>query len=240
MDLKEQEILGEYIGQHWYYRSKLSALRRWTAGLASGEILDVGAGSGFFSRMLLDKTGVNSATCVDPGYSVDYEESVGTKTLRFRRQVISSNANLVLLMDVLEHVDDDLGLLGQYVALAPVGARFVITVPAFQWLWSGHDVFLEHRRRYTLQQIESVTRKAGLKVERGAYFFGAVFPLAAAMRLIERLRSGGSQPTEARSQMRRHGLLANTILGAVCAAELPAFPANRLAGLTAFVLAVKP
>jgi hypothetical protein len=118
----------------------------------------------------------------------------------------------------------------------PRGARFLVTVPAFQVLWSAHDVFLEHRRRYTLRGVEAVLRAAGLSVERGCYFYGALFPLAAATRLLERLRRGA----EPRSQMRPMGALPNTVLWWACRAEMPFLRANRLAGLTAMVLAAKP
>jgi hypothetical protein len=107
-------------------------------------------------------------------------------------------------------------------------------VPAFRFLWSGHDVFLEHKRRYRLGEVESTMRDAGLQVVRGAYYFGFVFPLAAAVRLATR------NMTQPRSGLKKHGALTNGILTTVCAAELPLFPANRLAGLSAFVLARKP
>ena len=51
MDLKEEDILGADIGRHWYYRSKAAALRRAVSGLRPKHLLDVGAGSGFFSRL---------------------------------------------------------------------------------------------------------------------------------------------------------------------------------------------
>ena len=95
-------------------------------------------------------------------------------------------------------------------------------------------MFLEHKRRYRLPEIEAVVRDAGLNVVRGAYFFGLIFPLAAAVRLAQR---GASEP---RSSLQRHGAVTNGLLTAVCAAELPFLPINRLAGLTAFVLARKP
>jgi SAM-dependent methyltransferase len=240
MDLKEIELLGPNVGEHWYYRSKFGALARWIDGLSPRHVLDVGAGTGFFARELLSTTGAAAATCVDPGYPADRDEQVGGKPLHFRRVIAETDADLVLLMDVLEHVDDDAGLLREYVQKASPEADLVITVPAFGWLWSDHDVFLEHRRRYTLRQVEDVVRDAGLVPERGAYFFGAVFPLAAAVRMagaaVRRARGGaavgGSAP---RSQMRRHGPLANATLFGLCAAELPLFRFNRLGGLTAFV-----
>lgn len=235
MDLKEEAILGDAVAEHWYYRAKLAAVRRLLQGGRVREILDVGAGAGFFSRALLRSGEIVAATCVDPGYGEERDEIVAGKPLRFRRGVARTAADLVLMMDVLEHVDDDVGLLGEYVSKAPSGAWFVLTVPAFQFLWSGHDVFLEHRRRYTLGSLEGVARAAGLRVERGCYFYGALFLLAAASRLFGRLRGG-----EPKSQLRRSGALANALLWSACRIELPFFRANRLAGLTAMALAAKP
>jgi len=234
MDLKEEDILGADIGRHWYYRSKAAALRRAVAGIAPRRLLDVGAGSGFFSRHLLGHTEAESALCVDIGYPEDRDDRAAGKPVRFRRDTGPTDCDLVLMMDVLEHVDDDRGLVRHYAAKVPSGAHFLVTVPAFAFLWSGHDVFLEHKRRYRLPQIEAALGDGGLEIVRGSYYFGAVFPLAAAVRLADR------NTTEPRSSLSRHGALANGLLTAVCAAELPFFPFNRLAGLSAFVLARKP
>jgi SAM-dependent methyltransferase len=234
MDLKEEDILGADIGRHWYYRSKAAALRRAVAGLRPRRLLDVGAGSGFFSRHLLAETPAESALCVDIGYARDRDDSVAGKPVRYRRDTGPTDCDLVLMMDVLEHVDDDRGLARHYASKVPSGAHFLVTVPAFTFLWSGHDVFLEHKRRYRLPEIEAALGDAGLKIVRGAYYFGLIFPLAAAVRLARR------NTTEPRSSLKKHGALANGILTAACAAELPLFPYNRLAGLSAFVLAKKP
>ncbi len=234
MDLKEEDILGAEIGRHWYYRSKAAALRRIVAPLRPRRLLDIGAGSGFFSRHLLAETPAESAFCVDINYAEDRDDSVAGKPVRYRRDTGPTDCDLVLMMDVLEHVHDDRGLVRHYAAKVPAGAHFLVTVPAFAFLWSGHDVFLEHKRRYRLPQIESALGDAGLKIVRGAYYFGLIFPLAAAIRLADR------NTTEPRSSMKRHGAVTNGLLGALCTAELPLFPYNRLAGLSAFVLAKKP
>lgn len=234
MDLKEEDILGSDIARHWYYRSKAAALCRAVAGLRPRHLLDVGAGSGFFSRHLLAETAAESALCVDIGYPADRDDSAAGKPVRYRRDTGPADCDLVLMMDVLEHVDDDRGLVRHYADRVPSGAHFLVTVPAFSFLWSGHDVFLEHKRRYRLPEIEAVLGDAGLEVVRGAYYFGLVFPLAAAVRLADR------NTTEPRSSLKKHGAFANGLLTAICAAELPLFPVNRLAGLSAFVLARKP
>src|SRR3546814_13128694 len=80
-------------------------------------------------------------------------------------------------MDVLEHVEDDAGLLRTYLDKAPPQAQAVITVPAFQFLWSHHDVFLEHHRRYTLKTLSRVVERAGAVPLRMHYYYGTIFPL---------------------------------------------------------------
>jgi SAM-dependent methyltransferase len=237
MDLKEIDILADAISAHWYYRAKAEATRRLLEGQGAKTVLDVGAGSGFFSKHLLETTEAGEAWCVDPSYAQDSDEMHAGKPLHFRRGVEAVDADLVLMMDVLEHVDDDVGLAAEYVGKVKSGARFLVSVPAFRFLWSGHDVFLEHRRRYTLPEIEQVVAGAGLEVTAGNYYFGGVFPLAAAIRLTENLR--GAQAT-ARSQLKRHHPVVNGLLASVCAAETPFLKWNRAFGLTAFCLARKP
>jgi hypothetical protein len=237
MDLKEEEVLGDFVGQHWYYRSKAAALLQLTSHLQARHILDVGAGSGFFSRKLLTSTVASEAMCVDPFYAEDREESVVGKPLQFRRSCESTDADLLLMMDVLEHVEDDLGLLNSYVGLLPTGAHVLVTVPAFKFLWSGHDEFLGHYRRYTLKQMVELLEGAGLKLEQRCYYFGLVFPLAATIRLLGSL--GGKRAGAPQSDLRRHGAFTNGLLSLTCRMELPWFRFNRLAGLSVFCLARK-
>jgi hypothetical protein len=139
-------------------------------------------------------------------------------------------------MDVIEHVADDRALVCDYVEKAAPGTRFLITVPAFMWLWSPHDVFLEHHRRYTLGETEAVLRDAGLTIESGHYFYGAVLPLVAAVRGWKRLTAGDAPPA---SDMQRHGRLANNLLYSISVAETAVMRMNRLAGTTVMVRAVK-
>jgi SAM-dependent methyltransferase len=235
LDLKEAQILGEDIDRHWYYRAKAAAITRLAGELRGAVILDVGAGSGVFSRYLLRHTDAAEAWCVDTSYDEDRDVLEAGKPLHYRRHLDAVDATLVLLTDVLEHVDDDAGLLARYVAAVPPGATFLLSVPAFRFLWSGHDVFLEHKRRYTLAELVEVVRRGGLAVERRAYYFGFVFPIAVAFRMAGRLL--GRRGAAPRSQLRRHGHLVNAALAALCGAELPLFPFNRIAGLSAFCTA---
>jgi hypothetical protein len=235
VDLKETRLLASDQEAHWYYAAKSAALLSCLDGLTARRLLDVGAGSGFFAKAVLRSSAVECATCIDPGYPEDRTEHFSGKSLQFRQRGSAENADLVLMMDVLEHVDDDVGLLKEYVAPAPTGARFVVTAPACTWLWSAHDEFLEHRRRYTLDQLLSVVRAAGLSPVEGFYFFGLVFPAAAVRRLWLRLVRCQSAASDLRVH---HGWL-NALLRTLSMAEIRVARRNRAFGLTAFVVALK-
>ena len=236
MDLKERDLLGSSQADHWYHVGKLGALTR-CLDRPPTRILDVGAGSGFFARGLLERTNAASAVCVDTGYDGDRIESLDNgKTIEFRRGGSSRDADLVLLMDVIEHVDDDAALIAEYAADARPGTRFVVSVPAFQWLWSPHDEFLEHRRRYTLGGLLKTVSDGGLVPVDGFYFFAAIFPAAAAARVCRRRAAAGTPPA---SDLRRHHPLTNWLLARACLAECAIARHNRAFGLTAFAVATK-
>jgi trans-aconitate methyltransferase len=237
VDLKEEGVLGEFVEQHWYYRSKAAALLRMTSTLQSRRVLDVGAGSGFFSRKLLTGTEAQQALCIDPNYEKEWDESVVGKPIHFRRSCDSTNADLLIMMDVLEHVQDDQELLDSYVDMLTAGSYVLVTVPAFMFMWSGHDEFLGHYRRYTLKQMIGLLEESGLQLEQYCYYFGLVFPLAAAMRLLSRLTS--VQKDAPSSDLKKHNALTNSMLSFLCRMEIPLFRFNRLAGLSVFCLARK-
>lgn len=234
MDLKEEHLLGDQVESHWYYRAKRGALLAASRGVRSDHVLDVGAGSGYFSRALIRAGRASQATCVDLGYPGDSDEVEAGRPIAFRTSIEQSAADLVLMMDVIEHVPDDVRLVAEYAAKVSPGTHFLVTVPAFMWLWSGHDVFLEHYRRYTLNGIEDVLRRAGLSIVKGHYFYGGVLPMVAAVRAVRRLTRAGQAPA---SDMGRTPALANAMLSGLCAAEVPVMQFNRLGGTTAMVLA---
>lgn len=240
MDLKEQNLLGVDPQNHWYYVSKGRALRTLLGKADVPEVLDVGAGSGVFARQFLDAGVCRRAVCVDPNYPDEHIERKGEREIEFRRSVEDVTQQLILMIDVLEHVEDAGALLRNYLDRAPTGAHVLLSVPAFRFLWSGHDVFLEHRRRYTRGQVEALVRGAGLEVVRSRYFFAVLFPLIALLRLYDRwrLRGGAVAP---RSALSRLPSLVNAMLTSLHSLErISLFRLNRLAGLSVFCLARRP
>ena len=236
MDLKESHLIAEDPGTHWYYRSKADMMLARIAGLDARHVLDIGSGSAFFARQIMQRTSATQVVCLDTGYDQDKHERLNGKTISFVRDIQHSDADLMVLMDVLEHIEDDHAFLRHFTDMAKPGTHFFITVPAFQFLWSGHDVYLEHFRRYRLGQIKAVAKSAGLEIQQSHYFFGALFPVAAALRMKDRLFRTDTPS----SAMRQHGRLTNALAYRICQTEVPFSRANRIAGLSAVILANKP
>jgi hypothetical protein len=239
MDVKELDIFGADVASHWYYVAKGRALRSLVAGAPADAVLDVGAGSGVFSRQLLDAGLCRRAVCVDPAYPADSRELHNGREIRFVRAPPAGRHELVLLMDVLEHVADDVALLRQYTGALASGDRVIISVPAFQWLWSGHDEFLGHHRRYTHRDLARMVAAAGLRILHMRYYFALILPLAAARRRLERLRSR-SDRAQPSSDLRRAPPLLNGMLITLHDLErMTLFRVNRLGGLTIFCVATR-
>lgn len=239
MDLKEEAAIGGNPEQHWYYIAKERAIQTLLGDQPMGAILDVGAGSGVFSRMLIREGMAEQALCVDPNYTDAWIADRSTSRVDFRREIEDASVDAVLMIDVIEHVDDDAGLIAEYVDKVAPGTRFLISVPAFNFLWSSHDDFLEHRRRYRLESLEAVAREGGLEPLETRYFFGALFPAVAALRLMDRALKGDEE-VQASALKAAPGWLNKTMVAVHDIERALLFPFNKVAGVTAFCLACKP
>ncbi len=239
MDLKEEDILGDKIHEHWYYVSKGRAMRQFLGDITVDEVLDVGAGSGVFSKQLIDHGMAKAAVCVDPEYAEDREEEHDGKLIKFVKNIDKTTQELTLMMDVLEHVPDDVALLKEYADSMPDNGQVLITVPAFQFMWSGHDIFLEHYRRYTIEMMEKTITDAGLEPIKSRYFFGSLFPLIAAIRLTK--RAVFDQELESKSELKLYpSWLNKTLTGIHDAERMSLFSFNKYFGLSVFCLCGKP
>lgn len=95
--------------------------------------------------------------------------------------------DLVCLLDVLEHVEDDGVALARVKRLLKPTGRLLVTVPAYAWLWSAHDDAHQHKRRYTAGMLRVCAGKAGLAVHCLGYFNALLFPLIVGIRLARKL-----------------------------------------------------
>lgn len=95
--------------------------------------------------------------------------------------------DLIALLDVLEHIDDDTASLQSLGGRLRADGRMLVTVPAVPWLWSDHDTLHHHKRRYTRDGLGEVAVQAGLKVQAIGYFNSLLFPLAVMQRVAHQL-----------------------------------------------------
>jgi len=154
-----------------------------------GPIVDIGGGNGFVARALVQAG--YPAIVVEPGpegarnaraRGLDPVVCATLDDAGFRAAVVPAAG----LFDVLEHLDDDRGVLARIHRLLVPGGRLYVTVPAYQWLWSGDDDLSKHRRRYSLAGLRRVAESAGFVVEWATYMF---WPLPLPIALLRALPS---------------------------------------------------
>lgn len=159
-------------------------------------ILDIGCGDGvlfpFFSQF-----GVVEG--IEPDSGVVSEDSPWRARIQIRPfdKAFSPGRryDLIVMLDVLEHLEDPLRALGQVHDLLEDDGRLLLTVPAFQLLWTQHDELNRHFRRYTKRALRTVAQGAGLQVLESWYAFQWLF----FAKLVERARervAGPSPPEE--------------------------------------------
>jgi ubiquinone/menaquinone biosynthesis C-methylase UbiE len=239
MDLKESGSLDFDELEHWYYKSKGLAIRAMLHGCRGRVVMDVGAGTGVFSKQLLDAKMYKQAICVDPGYTKNSKLKYAEGEIGFYQVNPGSYQDLTIMVDVIEHVEDDFSFLQEYVRQMPRGTLLLVTVPAFQMLWSDHDRFLGHYRRYSLTQIVALAHSAGLEVVDKRYYFAALFPFVAMVRWLKSKCLAQEKDIEG-SDMKSHSVVINKVLYWLHWIELKTFfKVNRWFGLTAMLLCKK-
>jgi SAM-dependent methyltransferase len=163
------------------------------ANLESGPawaVLDAGAGDGFVAAGLVSRLPSGSQiVCFDEHYTdadLARFQPDALPGMRFSRDRPARRFDLVLLLDVLEHVEDDVGFLTRLVSenLA-AGGRVLISVPAWPSLYTEHDRALLHHRRYTPATCRALIASAGLDVIRDGGLFHALLPVRAVSALRE-------------------------------------------------------
>ncbi len=200
--------------RHWWFVGRRKILSMLIDSLrlpSNARILEVGSGTGGNLQMLsafghvcaveMDVTA--RLICMEKtGRRFDVRIGSCPNNIPFENQKF----DLICMFDVLEHIDEDVETLIALKALLADGGRILITVPSYRWLWSAHDEFLHHKRRYAKTEFRQKIAAAGFQLVRVSHFNTILFPIAALVRLKDRLlgntkSTGGSVPPEPINQL---------------------------------------
>lgn len=151
-------------------------------------ILDIGSGAGGTLREL-ETYGPAVGVDISPR-AVDCCRRRGCRRLvrvgEGSLPFAAASFDLLIALDVIEHIGDDRAALKDYRRLLRPGGRLLLTVPAYRWLWSWHDQVNHHRRRYTRRSLGKVLAEAGLVEERLTYYCFLLFLPVALVRVLEK------------------------------------------------------
>ncbi|MEW6232043.1 MAG: class I SAM-dependent methyltransferase [Chloroflexota bacterium] len=177
--------------RHWWFASRTRALLGMLdRAVPPGKllVLDVGCGAGNMIHHLsrygqvvgMDNFLKPLLICRGRGYQAQLGDAA-------HLPYADSSFDLVAVLDVIEHCDDDQLALSECQRVLRPGGLLVLTVPAFPWLWSHNDEINRHRRRYTGGELKRKLSQAGSRVRRLAYNNFFIFPLAAGLILARKI-----------------------------------------------------
>ena len=193
MDERLMNAMLELDDRHWWYRGRRRIIRAELDRLpvpAGARVLDAGCGSG---RTLeeLRRYGEVYGIELDPGAAQMAQER-GCGEVRIGRLEElpweDGTFDLITCLDVIEHTPDDRATLRELRRVSKPGGFLLVTVPAYQGLWSMHDVANHHYRRYSRARLRAAAGEAGWRVRRMTSFNSLLLAPAAVVRVAQRRR----------------------------------------------------
>lgn len=217
----EGDLFGQMVAheeEHWWFLGRGALVRSLVEqesarrGGRIPRLVDVGPGTGrlleHFAAHADEALGVESeaqALELGRGRGLDVREGSADAL-----PLPSASVDVLTAFDVLEHVPDDVAAVREIRRVLRPDGTALVTVPAYGWLWSDHDVWHQHCRRYTRRSLRATLEAGGLQVRRGGYLMGLLLPLAVAQRLAGRLL--GSRRSLAPPPRPLNALLLRTLL----------------------------
>jgi SAM-dependent methyltransferase len=203
--------------QHWWFAGRRAILARMLQKLnlpTNARIFEIGSGTGGNLDMLAAVGRVSAMELDEHARALAQDKTQGRYAIAAGScpdQIAfpGERFDLVCMFDVLEHIEDDTATLqALHTRLAPDG-QVVLTVPAHPWLWSQHDAFLHHKRRYTHKGLREKVTASGFQIEKLSYFNMTLFPASVLVRLKDRVlgatqASGTGMPPAALNALMTH------------------------------------
>ena len=184
--------------RHWWYRGRRRVLDVLLDGLHMPpglRVLDAGCGSG---RNMVELQRYGQVTGIElssPSVRAARERGVGEvlEGSVLEMPFADDSFDLAVSLDVVEHLEDDIAALRELRRVVAPGGRLLVTVPAYQWLWSGHDEVNHHHRRYSRATLRRAAREAGWECTHTTHFNSLLLPVAIALRALDRLHTRATE-----------------------------------------------
>ncbi len=184
---------------HWWYRGRRRIIDAELGRLAlppHAQVLDAGCGSG---RTLEDLRRFGDVRGVE--LNPDAAEIARRRGFEVREGRLEElpwaedTFDLITCLDVIEHVPDDITALEELRRVCRPGGWLLVTVPAYQALWSRHDEANHHYRRDSRPRLRGSAAAAGWRIEHVSSFNSLLLAPAAAVRLAQRRFGAGNGST---------------------------------------------
>jgi SAM-dependent methyltransferase len=185
-----------YDDHHWWFRGRRRVLRAELDALAlspDSQILDAGCGSGRTMQLLADYGHVSGVELSEQAAAVARQRGLGPVEIGQVETLPWPDASfdLITCLDVVEHTPDERVTLAELLRVCRPGGYLLVTVPAYEALWSRHDEISRHYRRYSRHTLRRAATAVGWEPVRLTSFNSLLLLPAAVVRLAQR---GPEQP----------------------------------------------
>jgi len=210
--------------EHWWWlarrrilRSSLKRVHRGVTYPQKPSLLDLGCGAGVNLSALRD-----DFDCVgmEPNRTLSIRARANAKVPIYQGSLpygipdLGQAFDYILLLDVLEHIEDDLAALKAAASLLTKNGKIIINVPAMHCLWSVHDEINLHKRRYSAGQLKRLVHRSGLRLRSLRHWGSFLVPLVYVERHIM-----AAQSTKERYRVKIPPRMPNRILEELVIAE---------------------
>ena len=234
MDAELYQAFNDVEENHWWFVARRAYIKALLSSFmpadGSLKLAEIGAGTGGNFNMLSEFGEIDAVEMDENALKMAAAKSASNRGVaKIQRGWLPDDIPLngqydcVLALDVIEHVKQDRAAVKTLVELVRPSGYLLITVPAYQWLWSAHDEINHHYRRYTADQLSSLFENTNATLLRLGYFNTLLFPVALVRRLSQRFTKSADNPG---ADLELPGAVTNRILH--CVFSLESLWAGRL------------